>query len=43
MKQKLRTLKARSVVALQQALSEALATLTPQSAANYFHHCGYAI
>ena len=42
MKQKLRALKARSVVALQQALSEALATLTPQNAANYFHHCGYA-
>lgn len=43
MKQKLRALKARSVTSLQQALGEALATLTPQNAANYFRHCGYAL
>lgn len=43
MKQKLRALKARSVPALQSALSEALATLTPQNAAHYFRHCGYAV
>jgi transposase len=41
LKQKLRALKARSVITLQQALSEALATLTPQNATNYFRHCGY--
>ena len=35
MKQKLRALKARFVITLQQALDEALATLTPQNAANY--------
>ena len=43
MKQKLRALKARSVITLQQALGEALATLTPQNAANYFRHCGYPL
>ena len=43
MKQKLRTLKARSVPALQQELSEALAHLTSQNAANYFRHCGYSL
>jgi len=42
-KQKLRALKARSVPALQQALHEALATLTSQNAANYFRHCGYGL
>ncbi len=42
-KQKLRTLKARSVTTLQQALDEALATLTPENAANYFRHCGYPL
>ena len=43
MKQKLRALKARSVITLQPALREALATLTPQNAANYFRHCGYPL
>jgi transposase len=43
MKQKLRALKARSVTTLQQALGQALATLTPQNAANYFRHCGYSL
>jgi transposase len=43
MKQKLRTLKARSVITLQPALREALATLTPQHAANYFRHAGYPL
>jgi hypothetical protein len=43
MKQKLRALKARSVITLQQALDEALATLTPQNAAHYFRHSGYAL
>ena len=43
MKQKLRALKARSVDTLQQALAEALATLTPQNAANYFRHSGYPL
>jgi transposase len=42
-KQKLRTLKARSVTTLQHALDEALATLTPENAANYFRHCGYPL
>jgi len=40
-KQRLRKLKARSVATLQRALPEALATLTPQNAANCFRHCGY--
>jgi transposase len=43
MKQKFRALKARSVITLQPALREALATLTPQNAANYFRHCGYPL
>jgi transposase len=42
-KQKLRALKARSVTTLQQALDEALETLTPENAANYFRHCGYLL
>jgi transposase len=43
MKQKLRALKVRSLITLQQALGEALATLTPRNAANYFRHCGYSL
>jgi transposase len=43
MKQKLRALKARSVITLQHALAEALASLTPQNAANYFRHSGYTL
>jgi transposase len=42
-KQKLRALKARSVAALQQALPEALSTVSSQNAANYFRHCGYPL
>ncbi len=42
-KQRLRTLKARSVDALQNALPEALATLQSSHTANYFHHCGYGL
>jgi transposase len=41
MKQKLRALKARSLITLQPALADALATLTPQNAANYFRLSGY--
>jgi transposase len=43
MKHKLRALKARSVITLQQALAEALSGLTPQNAANYFRHSGYTL
>jgi len=42
-KQRLRTLKARSVAALQNALPEALATLQSGHTANYFRHCGYGL
>jgi transposase len=42
-KQRLRALKARSVATLQQALPEALSTVSSQNAANYFRHCGYAL
>jgi transposase len=42
-KQRLRTLKARSVVALQNVLPEALATLQSSRTANYFRHCGYGL
>jgi transposase len=42
-KQKLRALKARSLTTLQQALDEALATLTPENVTNYFRHCGYPL
>ena len=38
-----RALKARSVTTLPQALDEALPTLTPENAANYFRHCGYPL
>jgi transposase len=43
MKQKLRALKARSLPALQNALSEALAALSPAHATGYFRHCGYGL
>lgn len=43
MKHKLRALKARSVVTLQQGLANALASLTPQNAVNYFRHSGYTL
>jgi len=42
-KQKLRQLKTRSVTALQEAIPEALSTVSPQNAVNYFRHCGYAL
>ena len=40
-KQKLRSLKARTVDALQEAISEAIATITPNNASAWFAHCGY--
>jgi transposase len=40
-KQKLRDLKARTVESLQQAVSEAIATITPHDASAWFRHCGY--
>jgi transposase len=40
-KQSLRSAKARTLEALQQAMAEALATVTADNAANCFHHCGY--
>ena len=42
-KQKLRQLKTRSVTALQEAIPEALSTISPQNAVNYFRHCGYPL
>ncbi len=40
-KQKLRSLQARTVDALQEAISEAIATITPDNASAWFVHCGY--
>jgi transposase len=40
-KQKLRSLKARTVESLQEAISEAIATITPDNASAWFAHCGY--
>jgi transposase len=40
-KQKLRSLKARTVDALEQAITEAIATITPNNASAWFAHCGY--
>jgi transposase len=42
-KQKLRSLKARTLDSLQQAVSEALSSITPGNASAWFAHCGYAI
>ena len=42
-KQRLRARKARSLPSLQEALADALATLTPQNTAAYFQHCGYGL
>jgi transposase len=39
-KQRLRAVRARSLATLQQALPDALATVTSQNTINYFHHCG---
>ena len=43
LKQRLRSLKARSLPALSQALDDALGTLTPQNTIAYFQHCGYGL
>lgn len=40
-KQRLRDLKARTVDSLQQAISEAIVTITPSDASAWFRHCGY--
>jgi transposase len=40
-KQLLRAAKARSLDTLQQAVAQALPTVTPQNLQAYFHHCGY--
>ena len=37
----LRTLKARSAEALEQAVTQALAAITPERARAWFAHCGY--
>lgn len=42
-KQRLRALKARSLVPLEQGLAEALTVVTPQNIQAYFRHCGYAL
>ena len=42
-KQKLRALKARTLDSLQQAVSEAVASITPDDASAWFSHCGYAL
>lgn len=39
----LRTAKARTREALEQAITQALATITVSDACNWFHHCGYAL
>ena len=43
LKQFLRTAKARTAEALDQAISEALKTITAGNAAAWFRHCGYAL
>ena len=40
-KQILRGLKARTADALEKAVAEALATITPENSAAWFQHCGY--
>lgn len=42
-KQRLRALKARSLLTLEQGLTEALAVVTPQNIQAYFRHCGYGL
>ena len=42
-KQKLRSLQARTLDSLQQAVSEALFPITPDNASGWFAHCGYTI
>lgn len=43
LKQFLRAAKARTAEALDQAITEALRTITAENAAAWFHHCGYAL
>lgn len=42
-KQHLRSAKARTLEVLQEAVGQALASITPQNASAWFRHCGYAI
>lgn len=42
-KQALRAAKARTLVALEQAMADALATVTAENAKNCFRHCGYGL
>jgi len=42
-KQKLRSLRARTLEALDEAIPEALRLVTAQHAATFFRHCGYAL
>lgn len=42
-KQQLRSAKARSLETLESAITDALAAVTPNNAAGWFAHCGYAI
>jgi transposase len=43
LKQFLRTAKARTSEALDQAIAEALKTITSADAAAWFRHCGYGV
>jgi hypothetical protein len=43
LKQFLRASKARTAEALDQAITEALKTITADNAAAWFHYCGYAL
>jgi DDE superfamily endonuclease len=43
LKRALRTAKARPRAALEQAIAQALATITVADAQSWFHHCGYAL
>lgn len=42
-KQRLRSAKAHTLEALEDAVAHALASITPPNASAWFHHCGYAI
>ena len=42
-KQLLRSAKARTVAALERAVAEALAAITPENALAWFAHCGYGL
>ena len=43
LKQSLRTAKARTAEALEEALAQALAAITAANASAWFHHCGYGL